>query len=660
MTIKVVIRDCVDVDGVTTYDIVVTNESGREWKIHKRYKDFQELDREIVADGTLCKKKGVLPPTGTLGIRKMLRVGSFMKARRDGLDVYMRKLCDQVSTLEQNPVLHRFLQYSDHQKTGCAGPTKSSGNSAPEAVALHASLAEEGSRCDEVETRLADLHSDQQQPAESHCQAPRQHDVESADASSVEQSQKLQLPSSSCTREVRVDSVASEQTFDAEQPLGNSECALPSEHPPFADGNARNVRAMTGHLDAGKDCDDSDFGLSDEQLRDFNWTVDKERSMTLSEVDNSRLDVESDFGISDEQLDTFNKTAQGIQARTAEAAAHLCEREAEQLAQEECSQLQSQEIESKETSVHERDEPADDKARLEDCTSKHECIESRQDIASEHISLIPTTLRQDEIVRSVGKEKETAEASDEQTLEKQTLSQQQRERLQDIYVIPSQEFQEHKIEVVDKRLTSLESLSVVSALIAGFAINDSSNFNSSSYPWPWMYVYAIAIGAVISTMMYVSLLAVLTIVGTKRIAAWDDTFKFKKPCGEDIFKNENYGTLMRMIGKADKSDWTYTKEKYNKQLGATEKMEAPDQGRVLRLPLSYEFLKYMTDGSYSPIGVGMYLFPASIVLYSVAIIMNIAKGDGNNVTLTVMTALFVPLGIYMWERISHLTDLMAS
>lgn len=108
MVILATVGDFDDVEGVAYYEISVTNESGRQWRVEKRYNEFKELDQQIGAEAKLSRLE--LPKSGRFGIRKTLRMNAFMEARKEGLDQYLKHLCSQVHLLAENEVLHRFLQ----------------------------------------------------------------------------------------------------------------------------------------------------------------------------------------------------------------------------------------------------------------------------------------------------------------------------------------------------------------------------------------------------------------------------------------------------------------------------------------------------------------------------------------------------------------------
>lgn len=97
-----------EVDGVTWYDVEVTNESGRSWIVQRRYNDFAQLDEVLQRSKSL--ELLPLPGKESLNPLKLIDRDGFLDRRTDGLKAYLEKLAVQVQTTAQDPILEQFLQ----------------------------------------------------------------------------------------------------------------------------------------------------------------------------------------------------------------------------------------------------------------------------------------------------------------------------------------------------------------------------------------------------------------------------------------------------------------------------------------------------------------------------------------------------------------------
>mmetsp|Transcript_99192 Transcript_99192/g.296467 ORF Transcript_99192/g.296467 Transcript_99192/m.296467 type:complete len:383 (-) Transcript_99192:496-1644(-) len=95
-----------DVLGYTSYTIKVFQ--GRQEKlVHRRYRDFVQLDRQELVQQLPRETRPKLPPKGCLGLRHRLDLCGFNARRLQGLQQYLDDLLRAESMMA--PLLHRFL-----------------------------------------------------------------------------------------------------------------------------------------------------------------------------------------------------------------------------------------------------------------------------------------------------------------------------------------------------------------------------------------------------------------------------------------------------------------------------------------------------------------------------------------------------------------------
>jgi hypothetical protein len=227
-------------------------------------------------------------------------------------------------------------------------------------------------------------------------------------------------------------------------------------------------------------------------------------------------------------------------------------------------------------------------------------------------------------------------------------------------VLPSEAYRTYRRRSVHAREGSLESLSIVTVLLAGFAIQAAIEFD----PKDWhstelMYIYGFCQGCVVAECTFVSLVAVMTIVGCKRIESWDEMFHFRGLSAEKVYNNKNYIFMMEWLYGGDRSKWTECPSVYN---GHNPKETLPENEniRVLHLPLTYAFFKIQADGPYSPVGVGMLLFPPCCLFYFVATLLDITKKSTDTFMISMLLVIMLPVGLFGTYHIRKLSRLMTA
>jgi len=174
---------------------------------------------------------------------------------------------------------------------------------------------------------------------------------------------------------------------------------------------------------------------------------------------------------------------------------------------------------------------------------------------------------------------------------------------------------EKDMAAAENRASSLETLAIVAALLAGFAANDASTFDSAAPSWstPQRELYAFCLMFTFSGNLFISVSGALTVMACKRVHSWDVKLMKKHP--DDIFKKGDYVNTMRMLFGSDEEKWLQKASSRD-----------DDQNLVLKLPLNYWVFKNMCEGVCSLTGFGVTLFPFTTVLYLVAIALNFSKG----------------------------------
>lgn len=100
------------VNSGTTYYVIKVSESGEQWSVEKRYKDFIALENTLdTSAGKLLHM--ALPEKGMIGFRHKFNIGSFNDRRRECLEQYLLFLSNQVSSVSSNGNLLRFLARPD-------------------------------------------------------------------------------------------------------------------------------------------------------------------------------------------------------------------------------------------------------------------------------------------------------------------------------------------------------------------------------------------------------------------------------------------------------------------------------------------------------------------------------------------------------------------
>merc|ERR1719401_909296 len=96
------------------YDIEVDHD-GCQWTARRRYTDFVELDKRILASGEMGPLGGNgIPGKGSFGLRHYLDLGGFNERRQVGLELYLEYLMQQVRWSLQNGPAGRSSVYNSY------------------------------------------------------------------------------------------------------------------------------------------------------------------------------------------------------------------------------------------------------------------------------------------------------------------------------------------------------------------------------------------------------------------------------------------------------------------------------------------------------------------------------------------------------------------
>uniref|UniRef100_A0A7S0AGB7 Uncharacterized protein n=1 Tax=Pyrodinium bahamense TaxID=73915 RepID=A0A7S0AGB7_9DINO len=212
---------------------------------------------------------------------------------------------------------------------------------------------------------------------------------------------------------------------------------------------------------------------------------------------------------------------------------------------------------------------------------------------------------------------------------------------QEQQLIITQELRKPTLDTVEDspRLVSIDSLTVVTTLVAGFVISDVGNFNPADWNLAMRLVYVTCISFTAAVSLYISIVGAMTSMAVRRVQNWD-IYHFLKGdmTPEEIMTSSDYEIVMRFCYGQDKMKWT-------------------DNG-TLKVMCSSLF-DYMCDHTCSPLGIGLLLLPCAIVTYGIAFILNLTKAAGVEVQI-VATVIMAPPNLAILYFGTHLSRIMRS
>mmetsp|Transcript_1489 Transcript_1489/g.2526 ORF Transcript_1489/g.2526 Transcript_1489/m.2526 type:complete len:239 (-) Transcript_1489:50-766(-) len=222
--------------------------------------------------------------------------------------------------------------------------------------------------------------------------------------------------------------------------------------------------------------------------------------------------------------------------------------------------------------------------------------------------------------------------------------------------LPDPSYVETRMQCTKDRVSSLESLSLITVLLAGYALAEFGLCNPAKWTTPHFYeAYLFLLTCVIIINLYISIVAVLIIVVVKRISSWDTVFQTSQLTAAELWENNNYKFMMEWLYGKDLSRWTEV-SKEHKFIHMDYEQLPEMEDKVLRLPLMSQFYRYMADGPWTIFGMGVQGLPVGTVAYFLAMLLNVVEDlfrEGRPLAMiTIVSMIFVGTGLVM-GRIIH-------